>query len=271
MRSQRHQQSNLDDSKILFVTGMHRSHTSLLAHALMHAGLYLGDDLIEAEVSNPYGHFESKSIVDFHRDIIQKQRLASWWSKVDLKKIKTISSDDTFDPLFKEAWSPSTTHAYSGWKDPRAALFLDMWSRIYPTAKFIITLRHPIEVVRSLDKRVLQSSRIGWKPLLSSRHFNHWLVTNQLILDWVEQHRQKSHVLHTPHSLLGEEKNNLLNLQLKKWGIDLTVRFEEVIDPTLIRLEDKEDRISRLYDKRNDVRKVYEKLLEFADSSYTPE
>jgi len=247
---------------------MHRSHTSLVAHAFMDAGLHIGTDLIGAQPSNPYGHFESKAIVEFHEAVIQKYDLGSLWSKVRLEKIQSLTQDQKRDLIFRNAWAPDTHHTYNGWKDPRAALFLESWSRAFPDAKFIITFRHPIQVVRSLNKRVLQSARLKWKPMLSTRHFNHWLVTNKIILDWVGRNQDKVYLLNTPDDLLDKEVSIHLNQRLKDWGFDLDVRFDQVIDTTLIYRSKKEDKVSTSFAQRKDVQIVFLQLRERAASQH---
>ena len=241
---------------------MHRSHTSLVAHAFMEAGLYLGDDLIGAKPSNPYGHFESQAIVDFHDSVIRQHNLGSWWSKVDLQRVQSVSKNKALDDAFSQAWTGKEQETLCGWKDPRGALFLDTWSRVVPTAKFIITVRHPIQVVRSLNKRVLRSSKLKWKPMLSKRHFNHWLVTNTLILDWVRRHPDQSYLLRTPQDLLDEKHHHALRRRLSAWEVDIDVRFDQVIDSSLIDQTTVDDEVSRMYKNRTDIQDVYRQLME---------
>src|ERR1700754_1667907 len=51
----------------LIILGMHRSGTSLAASLLQSAGLDVGLRLMEANWSNPRGHFEDMDFVDFQR------------------------------------------------------------------------------------------------------------------------------------------------------------------------------------------------------------
>ena len=53
-------------SSVLVVAGFHRSGTSLVTEILSRAGLFVGDDLIGANPSNPYGHFEDREVVRLH-------------------------------------------------------------------------------------------------------------------------------------------------------------------------------------------------------------
>ena len=54
----------------LIVAGFHRSGTSATAQLLHRAGLFLGDELLEATASNRYGHFEDREVVNIHHDLL---------------------------------------------------------------------------------------------------------------------------------------------------------------------------------------------------------
>lgn len=56
--------------KIFLATGMHRSGTSLLAKGLHQAGVHMGDQLIPADRSNPYGHWEDMPAVMLNEKIL---------------------------------------------------------------------------------------------------------------------------------------------------------------------------------------------------------
>src|SRR5258708_8029018 len=55
---------------IVLVLGMHRSGTSLCAHALSALGIDMSDD-IRAQPSNPKGHWERAEIVAFHDRVLE--------------------------------------------------------------------------------------------------------------------------------------------------------------------------------------------------------
>ena len=52
----------------LIVAGFHQSGTSAIARSLHLGGLFLGDDLLGSEPSNPYGHFEDNEVITIHQD-----------------------------------------------------------------------------------------------------------------------------------------------------------------------------------------------------------
>ena len=40
-----------------------------------------------------------------------------------------------------------------GWKDPRTCLTLPFWQQLLPNMRYIICLRNPVDVARSLEQR----------------------------------------------------------------------------------------------------------------------
>ena len=60
-----------------------------------------------------------------------------------------------------------------GWKDPRASIIIPFWKRLIPNLRVIVVLRHPLEVARSLRKRVEGSHHLA---------MHLWLQYSRLIL-----------------------------------------------------------------------------------------
>lgn len=250
--------------KILILSGMHRSHTSLVARACHTAGLYLGDDLIEAATSNPYGHYESKAIVDFHKSSIAQQNLSSWWSKINCERAMSYGREDDFIAAARSIWRPEDSEQTVGWKDPRAIFFLSGWAEAYPDTKFILMWRHPIEVVRSLNKRVITRSGTSWHPLLTRRHFNHWKSSNQALLHWIRLNQDRGHLISSNYMLDDPDTAaSSLNERLRDWQINLDVSFTKVIDPSLIQHQEERDKVYKEYERRSDIQSLYQELKNF--------
>jgi len=57
--------------KTFIVLGMHRSATSLAAKGLHMAGIDMGERLLGAMPSNPYGHFEDRDFIEMNDQILQ--------------------------------------------------------------------------------------------------------------------------------------------------------------------------------------------------------
>jgi hypothetical protein len=133
----------------LIVAGFHRSGTSATAQLLHRAGLFLGDELLEALPSNPYGHFEDEEVVALHHQILADNDM-------------TWLVDEPFVPVVDERrWQQmrqlvecrNIEHRLWGFKDPRACLFLALWKYLLPNAKVLLVYRHFSGSTYSLARR----------------------------------------------------------------------------------------------------------------------
>jgi hypothetical protein len=162
----------------VIVTGMHRSGTSAVARLVQQSGFNVGTNLLAATEGNIYGHFEEASFIRFHDALIarlfpKRAPFCEWLPLADSTGLYT-------DAERAEAKSLWQTHRASGgnsWKDPRTSLFLDLWTETLPDAKFIICLRHPYEVHRSLLRRGEPFLHVDYSSAIAG-----WTVYNQRIL-----------------------------------------------------------------------------------------
>src|SRR5262245_52825426 len=134
---------------------MHRSGTSMIAQILNQSWLYLGppERLLKADATNPLGHFEHRGFLEIDRKLLKFFK-ATWREPPDLQpgwqlnpKLASLRAEAkalaaTFNG--KSPWA---------WKEPRASLFLPFWQEAIPNMKFVICIRNPLEVARSLEKR----------------------------------------------------------------------------------------------------------------------
>jgi glycosyltransferase involved in cell wall biosynthesis len=154
---------------------MHRSGTSMVARLLNLCGVYLGpeSDIFATAPDNPDGFWENVNIVNLNDAILEKLG-ASWDKPPELDKdwelqldllpyrAKAIQIIDQFKG--SEPW---------GWKDPRNSLTAQFWMQLIPNQKFVICLRNPLEVSKSLTKRGSSSKLFG---------FDLWLAYNKNII-----------------------------------------------------------------------------------------
>lgn len=176
----------------LIIAGFHRSGTSATAQLLHRAGLFLGDELLEALPSNPYGHFEDKEIVNLHQQILADNE-------------RTWMVDEPFVPVVSpRRWQRmqhivgrrNTEHPLWGFKDPRACLFLMLWKYLVPNAKILLVYRHFSSSTYSLGQRHSSDLFLGrgsehvhrrfWEePDLALRM---WLVHNNALIAFARAH-----------------------------------------------------------------------------------
>lgn len=139
---------------VVCILGMHRSGTSLLTRMLNLLGVYLGPErlLMKPSFANPKGFWEHDEIVSVNDQILEL--LGGTWKAPpifppgwenssmldDLKQHARRLIQDSFADV--EMW---------GWKDPRSCLTLPFWQQILPDMRYIVCLRNPVDVARSLE------------------------------------------------------------------------------------------------------------------------
>lgn len=159
----------------LIITGMHRSGTSSIAGYLRACGLDLGHDLLRADEGNPLGYFEDREILEFHRRMLGRAGL-------DAMTIHPRSLPLTLDATMRVEAArilASKDHGPQwGWKEPRTALFLDLWSELIPEAIFLFLFRDPEAVLDSLLRRGTDPQVTRWpaRGLRAWRAYNQELV-----------------------------------------------------------------------------------------------
>lgn len=133
----------------MIITGFHRSGTSLTARILCRAGLFLGNKLLGAHPSNPYGHFEDLEVLNLHEEILADNSLNMF---VEASFIPILGESQR-QSMKSIAEKRDAEHALWGFKDPRTSLFLATWKHILPKARVLIVYRHFSETSYSLARR----------------------------------------------------------------------------------------------------------------------
>lgn len=138
------------------VLGMHRSGTSLLAGLLARMGADFGPDSLHLEPGpdNPRGFWEHREIHEINEEILARAG-GSWFEPphlptgfesteelADLRERARVLLDR--DLRGSRVW---------GMKDPRMCLTLPFWRSLAPGMRYVITIRAPLEVARSLEAR----------------------------------------------------------------------------------------------------------------------
>jgi hypothetical protein len=169
------------DRTLIVLLSMHRCGSSLTTQVLERLGMSLGPfELIGAEPTNPYGHFEAQPFVQLNRRI---QNLVFGFSD-DLpespevlerfRETKGRWDPDTYVPDDFLAEGRSLVRALidsgqiSGFKDPRTVLTWPFWERVlasFPDVRVMPLglIRSPHEIAMSLVTR-----RGGWRGYWSS-------------------------------------------------------------------------------------------------------
>jgi hypothetical protein len=195
--------------RTVVVTGMGRSGTSLAASLLQRAGLHIGDRLIDAGGSNPHGYFEDADFVEFHEHALRSAGSAN-----------LLDNGFTFRPTVEDReWADRivaqrTGRELWGFKDPRAALFLDFWDERLDNAVYLFVFRHPLDVLVSL-LRYGELRAIGLAEPIRA-----WEGRYTRILDFRARHPERCAIAHA-YGLA--DPDGLDHVLRRKLGVDLSI------------------------------------------------
>jgi len=166
--------SQTQPARAVVVLGMHRSGTSAVTRLINLMGAPLGSRLMTAmEGNNETGFWEHQDIVDVHEDVLT--HLGRRWD--DIRAMPA-----GFDRLaelepFRRRLIEAIQRDFAGqplWavKDPRMCRLMPLWQEVFPAVgahpHYVIVLRNPIEVARSLERR--DGFAMGKGLLLWLRH-----------------------------------------------------------------------------------------------------
>ena len=147
-----------DDWSIVMVIGPGRSGTSTIAGALARCGLEVPGRVIKGNATNPSGFYEPRWVVDFHRDLLQRNRVGTIDSSPRAMEVmaRVVAAPEVRDQL--RTWLATRLERQRRLvvKDPRSIWFRDLWvdvaRDIGVEPGFVTMLRHPAEVSASRQK-----------------------------------------------------------------------------------------------------------------------
>ncbi len=145
--------------RAILILGMHRSGTSAVGAALSVCGVDFGEHLMKATPGvNEKGFWEHIDIAEIHDQLLLE--LGSSWDDVrplPPKWEKTSEAQRAMQSLRAVIDRDFSNIPLWGIKDPRLCRLLPLWhillSEMDIDAGYVITLRHPVEVMLSLKKR----------------------------------------------------------------------------------------------------------------------
>ncbi|MEL7047145.1 MAG: hypothetical protein AAGL66_19350, partial [Pseudomonadota bacterium] len=145
-------------SNPVVVLGMHRSGTSAITRGLIPLGVALGNDLIPAAFDNVKGFWEDRQLTEINQ---QLQSLMGYeWYGAELSTPIDFDAPDVarlYDKALDVLQTKLGRDVRFAFKDPRTSLVLEFWQSIFERLKldpaYVIALRNPLDVSRSLKKR----------------------------------------------------------------------------------------------------------------------
>jgi hypothetical protein len=142
----------------IIVLGMHRSGTSLISEMVHRWGAFGRiAECLPANQWNARGYWELAPLVDFNNRLLAAVG-ASWHcppnERDNLRMAKMAGQPKYRDEALGLLASMQPTPGVSWfWKDPRLSLLLPFWQQLWGEVRFVVCLRDPLEICRSLGER----------------------------------------------------------------------------------------------------------------------
>jgi hypothetical protein len=229
--------------RVLVVTGMHRSGTSLVASMVQRAGVHVGDRLLDADRRNPRGFFEDVDFYAFHQQALAARGENPY-----------VGCEFVFDPTpaeVDEAARLAASRAHRslwGFKDPRACLFLEFWRARIPEARFLFLYRHPLEVLASLVRRG-EPHTVGLLEGLQT-----WAAYNLAIQRFVDAHPAESFLCHA-YAAAADPCRLAMRLNAR-WDLDLDndgAALDSVYQPAELKRLPLTETVETIFDRLDPV------------------
>ena len=144
--------------KLVLVLGAHRSGTSLLAKSVEVTGAELGDNLMPPSEDNPKGFMEDRDVFSLNQSILDA--LGLYWdapttlSGFDLEGASILPYREGIRSFLTNRCANSSSFSI---KDPRLCLLLPIWldvaDELNLRVQFVVSVRNPLDVARSLYRR----------------------------------------------------------------------------------------------------------------------
>lgn len=170
--------TNMDTPTVICILGMHRSGTSMITQLLHQCGLYLGspEDIIGSASDNPDGFWENTRFVGINDELLRL--LGGAWDSPPLFESGWVNRPE-IEQMLGPARKLIETFQHKGpwgWKDPRNSLTSLFWKKALGPVniKYVVCVRNPLEVARSINKRSYNSFIYGYKL---------WYTYNKAIME----------------------------------------------------------------------------------------
>ena len=149
----------MKNSRLIVVLGMHRSGTSAITRGLQVFGVNLGGRLqAPVEGINDKGYWEDIDLGALNIEMLDA--IQSDWSfiaPIEPVDVQLLSEKAYFLRALELLRQKVGDSPIFGFKDPRVARLLPFWKEVFRylslDASYVLALRHPLSVVKSLAKR----------------------------------------------------------------------------------------------------------------------
>ena len=179
-------------SKGIIVLGMHRGGTSLTADIVRRWGAYSGDEelLLKGDAENPQGYWEYRPLIQFNEELLSSLG-ARWYTPPSDEDIETLEKK-SLEARYRESALKLIAAMQKGdnlwfWKDPRLAVLLPFWKKIWGNVAYVIPIRHPLDIALSLRKRnayPISASLLIWQRYMLSILRGTETTTNKVFVEY---------------------------------------------------------------------------------------
>jgi hypothetical protein len=152
-----------ENAKVLIITGMHRSTTSLVTQWLRQCGLFIGERPVGHDHESAAGQVEDPDFLRMHERLLKKRNYSTT-GLID-KPIRPLTCEE-IDELRTLIESRNREHGEWGWKDHRTCLFLDTYERILPFAFYLVIVR---DYTATINSMVLRQQQVDLKSFGSKK------------------------------------------------------------------------------------------------------
>ncbi len=272
-------------SKVLIITGMHRSGTSVVTQWLNRCGLAVGEKLEPAGIGNIEGHFEDSDFLEIHQRFLKSRKLPS---SGFTKKPFTRLTDLEKQPLVSLIAGKDHQNKQWGWKEPRTCLFLDVYKELIPSAFYLIVVRDYKATVNSMLQREYATltrkitekkglSKLKWRLFKSkSQQQLSRKYASQYLEIWIHYYECiLTHIISLPphkyrlvrYSQLIEHDNEVFNCLKEEWQFMLNYfPFKNVFKQNLLsEVEDIDQYVSdtKLLGKAKKIERLIMQMLDY--------
>lgn len=210
----------------------------MLAGILHQNGLLMGDDLLGASYSNPYGHFEDKRVIAINDRLLNAQG-GQWYND---HAVTSFFSEDAVENIQNYVQTRLIHENEIGFKDPRLMATLRTWTLAIPSLRIIYIHRgfnrscysfwlrayndYKQSKAQRLNKMIVESKTAVIELYLNNvMNFMSFLLTDRDL--------QERTAFIDYDSLLDNSVD--LGAVLKRLGISLTeVKVEDYVDSTAV-------------------------------------
>jgi hypothetical protein len=253
----------MKNQKVICITGMHRSGTSLAASWLERCGLIICDkSLWGPGPGNPKGHFEDKDFVDLHHSAIKGENSASKGWILYPERPLFFKSIEQRSRALELAEVRNSKYEMWGWKDPRTSLFLQQWKNILPSLKVIILWRPCIEVVQSLIRRSRQT-KISIMKIGLIQSLKLWKFYNGLLLEHKKKYNRDT-LLFSLKSIINSDRE-VLNTINSEFQVELDYAPIETIFNRELLTKDPISNHHRIFCRYFGSRALEKNLVDFSE------